>query len=222
MKDETYLTYKSKFLDKCILNGRKNIYKKISSIVELNNMQTILDLGVTANQNHSHSNFFENTYPYPERITALSNQDASWMEQHYAGLKYVRGDGKDLPFENDRFDFVFSSAVLEHVGNRQNQQKLIQECVRVAKKHVIITTPNRFYPIEFHSALPLVHWLPKKIFFHCLKLLNKKELADENVLNLCSKKELKQMLKNIGLKEYEIHTSSFLGFPSNLILHIKK
>ena len=222
MSDKAYLTYTSKFLDGCIEKGRQKIYKKIAGLVDLKNMESILDNGVTADQTHRHSNFFENIYPHPERITAVSNQDASWMTSKYKGLKFTQCDGCETPFPDNTFDFVFSSAVLEHVGNRNRQEKFISECFRVSKKYVLLTTPNRWYPIEFHSALPLIHWFPQKIFFWFLKLFHKTELANENTLNLCSKGDIKRMLQKQGIRNFKIHYTYFLGLPSNLLILIEK
>ncbi len=32
----------------------------------------------------------------------------------------------------------------------------------MSRKGLFVTTPNRWFPIEFHTVLPLVHWLPKR------------------------------------------------------------
>lgn len=222
MHDKAYLTYTSKILDACIKKGRQKIYTKIGQLIDLENLETILDNGVTADQAHEHSNFFENVYPYPQKITALSNQDASWMTSKYKGLKFIQCDGCQTPFRDNTFDLVFSSAVLEHIGNRARQEQFLSECIRVSKKYVLLTTPNRWYPIEFHSALPLVHWFPQKVFFWFLKLFHKSELAHENTLNLCSKGDIKKMLQKLGVQNFDIRYTYFLGLPSNLLILIKK
>ena len=177
---------------------------------------------MTADSTHVHSNFFENKYPYPERITALSDQDAKWMEKRYKGLKFVQGDGCCLPFKNNSFDLVFSSAVLEHVGDRERQKQFLAECVRVSSRYVFLTTPNRWYPFEFHSALPFVHWLPQKYFFMILRLLGKKSLADRNVLNLCSSSDIVRFLTSCHVNNFKIYYSYFMGFPANIIVFIDK
>jgi hypothetical protein len=42
------------------------------------------------------------------------------------------------------------------------QQAFVREALRVGRR-VFLTTPNRWFPIELHTRLPLVHWLPKPL-----------------------------------------------------------
>ncbi len=37
---------------------------------------------------------------------------------------------------------------------------LLAECCRVAHRAAFVTTPNRWFPIEVHTRIPFVHWLP--------------------------------------------------------------
>jgi len=110
-------------------------------------------------------------------------QDAKFLETEYPGLTFIQGNGLDMLFEDNSFDLVFSSAVLEHVGSFEKQCRFFNECLRVSRKYVFLTTPNRFYPVEFHTYLPFVHWLPKKIHRKILNLIGQKELAlEENLI----------------------------------------
>jgi len=104
-------------------------------------------------------NFFEEQYPWPERITALGLHDGSGFHERYPHIPYVQGDACALPFPDASFDVVFSNAVIEHVGGRERQRKLVSEAIRVGRR-VCITTPNRRFPVEVHTRLPFVHWLP--------------------------------------------------------------
>jgi SAM-dependent methyltransferase len=104
-------------------------------------------------------NFFEELYPWPERITALGLQEGEAFQARYPNIAYVQGDACALPFEDGAFDVVFSNAVIEHVGSRERQRRLVSEALRVGRQ-VFITTPNRRFPLEVHTRLPLVHWLP--------------------------------------------------------------
>jgi len=204
---------------------RKEMFGILQKSVNFENLQHVLDVGATADKLHPESNFFEQFYPYKEHITALSDQDAKFLETQYPGLKFVQGNGLNLPFEDNSFDLVFSSAVLEHVGSFENQCKFFNECLRVSKKYVFLTTPNRFYPIEFHTYLPFVHYLPKKIHRKILNLIGQKELALEENLNLLSKKEIKAMLefcsKNFKF-DVQVLEVRLLGVVSNWVLFGEK
>ena len=107
-------------------------------------------------------NFFEELYPWPERITALGLHDGAGFRTRYPHIPYVQGDACALPFEDGAFDIVFSNAVIEHVGGGERQRQFVSEAIRVGRR-VFITTPNRRFPVEVHTRLPLVHWLPDAI-----------------------------------------------------------
>ena len=77
-------------------------------------------------------------------------------------MQAVRADGRELPFADGAFDLGFSNAVVEHVaGGRDGQRRFVHELCRVARR-VFVTTPNRWFPLEVHTLLPFVHWLPAR------------------------------------------------------------
>lgn len=83
---------------------------------------------------------------------------------------------------------------------------------------VFLTTPNRWFPVEVHTALPLLHWLPPRAFRHALARLGLEFFADERNLNLVSKSGLRRMTKrhddwNVALQSHHVG-----GWPSNLLL----
>jgi hypothetical protein len=222
MAENTYSALKPRSLgERAVLSARMKMYRLLEREIPINDMGAILDAGATADRESDSSNFFEKMYPHPERITALSDQDASWLTDG-KGVRFIRGDALDMPFGDDTFDLVFSSAVIEHVGRRENQARFIRECVRVSRKYVFITTPNRYYPIELHTALPLLHWLPPQTYRNILARINKPFFAREENLNLMCKKDLVAMMNKIGHAGYKIKHIRFLGFKSNLLLIIRK
>jgi len=124
---------------------------------------TVVDVGVTDAPfgGGSTDNFFEALYPWPERITGVGHTELERFAAAFPQVRAVRADGRDLPFGNAEFDIGFSNAVVEHVaGGRDGQRQFVHELCRVARR-VFVTTPNRRFPLEVHTLLPFVHWLPK-------------------------------------------------------------
>jgi SAM-dependent methyltransferase len=107
-------------------------------------------------------NFFEELYPWPDRVTALGLHDGAGFRERYPAVRYVQGDACALPFADGEFEVVFSNAVIEHVGGRERQRRLVLEALRVGRR-VFLTTPNRRFPVEVHTRLPFVHWLPDAV-----------------------------------------------------------
>ena len=126
-------------------------------------------------------NFFEELYPWPERITALGLHDGSGFRARYPHIPYVQGDACDLPFADGAFDIVFSNAVIEHVGGRELQRRFVSEALRVGRR-VFLTTPTRRFPIEVHTRLPLVHWLPDAVSHRVYRVLGKDEATEVDLL----------------------------------------
>ncbi len=204
------------------LAARIDMFRYLASRVNFEALQSVLDVGVTAEQGRGETNLFEACYPYKDRVTALSQQDASWIEQKWPGMTFVSGDGRNLPFDDNQFDLVVSFAVLEHVGSRENQLKFLSECCRVARKYVFIATPNAWYPMELHTVLPLLHWLPRRAYRRVLRWFRLDFFADENHLNLLTRRQLSRFCQAIGQPQYTVGHIRFFGLPSNLLLLVEK
>lgn len=200
---------------------RRAMYRRFIDDAAVAERDTILDVGVTSDQTYASSNYVEAWYPHKNRITACGIDDAFFLETLYPGLTFVPADGLDLPFADASFDVVHSSAVLEHVGAYANQVRLIRECARVARKGIFLTTPNRWFPVEFHTVLPLVHWLPKPAFRALMRRTGRSFFAEESHLNLMSAADLRraagEALRGSGFTA-TISTVTLSGWPSNLIL----
>lgn len=205
------------FATKLSWHARQKMFKSLMRIAGITPETTVLDVGVTSDQRED-CNFFERLYPYPHNITAVGTEDASFLEQDYPGLTFVKTDGSCLPFPDQSFDLVVSFAVVEHVGNRAQQRAFVRELCRVGRT-CFITTPNRWYPIEFHTAMPVVHWLPPSWFRTILKLSGKDFWAKEENLNLLSEKDVLSFFPantKILTKHFKL-----LGLVSNLLFYAK-
>ena len=126
-------------------------------------------------------NFFEEHYPWPGQLTALGQHDGERFRRRYPAVTYVRGDACALPFPDHAFDIVFSNAVIEHVGGPLRQQAFIVEALRVGRR-VFLTTPNRWFPLEVHTRLPLVHWLPDGAAHRAYDLVGKGWAKENHLL----------------------------------------
>lgn len=99
------------------------------------------------------------------RITLL-NLDL--QKTSHPAIQAVKGDATSMPeFGDKTFDLVFSNSVIEHVYTFENQQKMASEICRVGKSH-FIQTPNAYFPIEAHYALPFAQYYPKALLHFLL------------------------------------------------------
>src|SRR6266508_2200877 len=180
--------------------------------------ETVLDIGVTSDRIYDVSNYFERLYPFKNRVVALGLDDASFLETTYPGVKFVQANALDIPFRDGSFDLIHSSAVLEHVGSFENQAKMVAECFRVARRGLCVTTPNRWFPVEFHTRLPLVHWLPPRVCRAIFRQVGYGFFADERNLNLMSRTQLQKTAERMDGWRFEILPAKVLGWTSNLML----
>ncbi|MBF0101820.1 MAG: class I SAM-dependent methyltransferase [Desulfobacterales bacterium] len=74
--------------------------------------------------------------------------NAAYVDQALSNNLDVRlYSGKTLPFSSNTFDTVMAIEVLEHVDSWEN---LLNEMIRVAKRRVLVTTPNIGVLSEMH------------------------------------------------------------------------
>jgi SAM-dependent methyltransferase len=159
------------------------------------------ELGFGEGDGCSTLNFLEELYPWPERITALGLHDGSRFRERHPEVTYVPGDALAMPFVDGAFDIVFSNAVIEHVGGRASQRRFVGEALRVGRQ-VFVTTPNRRFPIEVHTRLPLVHWLPSRISDAAYRQLGKGFATDIHLLSARGLRSLfpgRVRIVNLGL-----------------------
>jgi SAM-dependent methyltransferase len=145
------------------MRSRKRKLQLFLDLLQPGPETTVVDVGVTDAPFGSGStdNFFEALYPWPVRITGVGQTELDRFSAAFPQVRAVRADGRDLPFADAEFDLAFSNAVVEHVaGGREGQRQFVHELCRVSRR-VFVTTPNRHFPLEVHTLLPFVHWLPK-------------------------------------------------------------
>lgn len=196
------------------LRARRTMFQTFWDTMRPEPGMRVLDVGVTPDRSLPESNFFEALYPHPQDLTATSIEDASFLEDLYPGLTFRQTPPGRLPFEDGSFDIAVSFAVLEHVGDREAQRAFIAELTRVAKR-VFLTTPDRAFPIEMHTFVPLLHWLPQPVHQRALRTFGMPFWAETANLNLLDRETLKSLFPHPEAVRLQAHR--LLGLSSNLI-----
>lgn len=209
------------FFNSIIKKKRLEINRIIEEEINFEKSKNLLDVGTTPSL-EKHENQIIKYFYNKIDISCLSNLSLEKLKSIYNKISVYIGDGREMSFANNNFDIVTSSATIEHVGNFKNQLKFVIECLRVSKHKLILTTPNRFFPIEMHTKIPLIHFLPKKIHRKILNLIGEKYLSLEENLNLLTKKDLLRMCKILSIKNFKIREIKLFGLVSNYILIIEK
>lgn len=173
---------------------------------------TVLDVGVSSETRPTSAiqNFFLRTFRYaPECYTGLGIQDLRGMAERYPGKRFVQYAGARFPFDDREFDWVFSNAVIEHVGDERAQLSFLNEMLRVGR-NVFFTTPNKYFPVEPHTNLLFLHW-NNAIFYWWCKRTNR--YVRKHNLHLFSIRRLKRMLAASNASGYTIFRSRLIGLP---------
>lgn len=78
------------------------------------------------------------------------------------GYRFQLVNGTELPFEDGAFDVVVSNHVVEHVGDRGDQLRHLEEIRRVLRPQgrAYVAVPNRWMIVEPHYRLAFLSWLP--------------------------------------------------------------
>jgi len=176
----------------------------------------ILDVGFSENEYSNTDNFIEKHYPFPEMLTALGVDTPDEIKRRYPKVNFVHYDGKKFPFKDKEFDICWSNAVIEHVGEKDDQLFFLKEIDRVAKS-AFITTPNRNFPIEVHTRTPFLHYLPKKLFDRYLDFIGKK-WATNGYMYLLTITDLKKLLAKAHITDYKIYKNRLVGFSLDFVV----
>lgn len=109
------------------------------------------------------------------------------------GLGYetvLLDEAQTLPFADGEFDIVFCSSVIEHTTGpkrdaltchegsvfraraSEHQRRFAGEIRRVGRGY-FVQTPNLLFPIESHTWLPFVQFLPRSAQMRFIALLNR-------------------------------------------------
>lgn len=177
---------------------------------------SILDLGGT-------EEFWKDRSLIKDKNVAVTLLNLQPPPVSHTSLKSMGGDATDLSLFGDRsFDLVFSNSVIEHLYTFENQKKMASEILRVGKKYWV-QTPNKYFFIEPHYALPFFQFLPSSLVFPILtkttlsrmhKWDPKYARAYLQEIRLLSKREMKMLFP-----EGKIYCEKLLGMNKSFTCH---
>ena len=188
--------------------SRQKKMEILNSTFPIDASTSVLDLG---GQVDEISGQIIESHPKPESITVVNllHEHLAEVRRQFPRVSVCNADARRLPFEDNSFDVVYSNAVIEHVGGLEDQQAMAKEVMRVGRTW-FITTPNRWYPFEFHTRLPFVSWLPAPMM--------------KRVMEVWSYNHIQQCYQS-GIRGRQIRLLTARGlknlFPNSRVVHCR-
>ena len=96
------------------------------------------------------------------------------------GIHFDLYDGEIFPYNDNFFDYAYSTSVIEHVTNKD---KFLMEVFRTLRPggRFYLAFPNRFAPKETHTGIYGLSYLPRKIAKGLLDLVGRTTIDDWNL-----------------------------------------
>lgn len=104
-----------------------------------------------------------------EDVVVANPEAQSFEVSSGCRIRAIKADGRNLPFKSQSFEWVFSNAVIEHVGGWEDQIRFANEIRRISSRGYFVATPNRLFPVEPHTLVPFYQFLPTWIQKHILR-----------------------------------------------------
>ncbi|GEM_PF-473105 len=185
----TNLGILNKVRDGLALRARRRIFEIFMQECNPNSNSLVADFGVSGHRSHPAHYFFEAMYPYRRNLTAIAraSEGAHWLPDEFPGLTFLEADLRDIPLPDLYFDCGICNAVVEHAGTSEQQARLVHEVCRVCRC-VVFTTPNKWFPLDVHTMLPLLHWLPSAAYREVLQRIGLGYFSEIDNLNLLDRR----------------------------------
>ncbi len=219
-----------KIILKISQNAREKRAKIFRQNFQIEKGSKILDIG---SEDGTNINFVLKNTDFDARNIFIADIDKKAIEKGARNFGFnpvlLQESGK-LPFDDEFFDIVYCSSVIEHATVAKNDmwniksgkkfreisfenQKLLAGEIRRIGKSYFVQTPSKNFPIESHSWLPFVAFFPRSLFLQTIKASNrfwiKKTIPDYNLLD---QREMKKLFPDA-----EILTEKKFGLVKSII-----
>lgn len=160
------------------LRNRNRKADRILAWLQPQNVKDVLLIGTTGDE-HAGIQLMEHSGIVERRIAECYEIRMSInVEEAITAYPFMIADARDMPFDDDYADFALANAIIEHVGKEADQRQMVKEMSRVARAWVI-TTPNKWFPVESHTSTVFLHWFPawrRRHETEFTRLLSRREL----------------------------------------------
>jgi SAM-dependent methyltransferase len=195
---------------------------------EITKHTKILDLGSESGENINQVLSNQSIDPANIYIADICEESIRLGSMKFGFTPILIDETGRLPFPDKFFDIVYCSSVIEHVtvdkgdvwkiGSgktfkakaRIKQQQFANEIKRLGKGY-FVQTPYKYFPIESHSWLPFVSFLPRHLLLPLLKITNrfwvKKTQPDWNLLTSSDFSSIFSEAKIVNEKSFGITKS---------------
>ena len=224
MKNKNYGILNLRIIDNIIEKKRFEMLKILQKYINTSQINSFLDIGTTEDESLKSSNFFVKQFNYISIKKSISDQNITNKKFTKVLKKSITSNFEENEIDLFRSDLVISSATIEHVGSFENQKKMMENIMKLSDRYFLITTPYRFFPIDFHTKLPFLHMLPKSVHRKILFIIGLKEYAKEENLNLLDYSSLNKIIhthRNVNFK-IKIFKINLFGLTSNLLIFGEK
>jgi Methyltransferase domain len=141
------------------VRNRRRKADQILAWLEEQDVKDVLLVG-TMGDEHAANDDMVNAGIVERRIAANHQVKMSInIEPAITDYPFMIADARAMPFGDDYVDFALANAIIEHVGGEPEQRRMVDEMTRVARTWVI-TTPNKWFPVESHTSAIFLHWIP--------------------------------------------------------------
>lgn len=144
-------------------------------------------------------------------LADISESSLKAGEEKFGFQTIFLKENEKLPVEDNFFDIVYCSSAIEHVTipkselwktrsrhefarrSWQSQTMFAKEVIRVGKQY-FVQTPCKTFPLESHTWLPFVGYLPREVFLIALSISNRVWVKNaEPDFNLLGRAEMQKL-----------------------------